>query len=242
MDILTAEHVAKSFGEGSARFYALSEVTLQIAKGEFLAILGPSGSGKSTLLHILGGVETPTTGRVLLEGRDLSRLDDDGRTILRRRRIGFVFQRINLLPNLTAIENVMLPLLIEGVSRPEREVRASEMLEVVGMNQRAFSFPATLSGGEQQRVAIARALVTRPALILADEPTGSLDSANGRHITRLLRDLVSNEGHTVVVVTHDAWVASQADRRVQVHDGRLVEAPEPEPEAWPVVKTAGDAP
>ena len=179
MDILTAEHVSKSFGEGSVRFYALSEVTLQIAKGEFLAILGPSGSGKSTLLHILGGVETPTTGRVLLEGRDLSRLDDDGRTILRRRRIGFVFQRINLLPNLTAIENVMLPLLIEGVSRPEREVRASEMLEIVGMNQRAFSFPATLSGGEQQRVAIARALVTRPALILADEPTGSLDSATG---------------------------------------------------------------
>jgi len=239
MCILTAEHVSKSFGEGTARFHALREVTLRVEKGEFIAILGPSGSGKSTLLHLLGGVETPTSGRVLLEGRDLAQLDDDERTILRRRRIGFVFQRMNLLPSLTAMENVLLPLLVDGVARAERERRAADILKIVGMLPRALSFPATLSGGEQQRVAIARALVTNPALILADEPTGSLDSAAGQHITQMLRELVSGMGQAVVVVTHDPSVAAQADRRVQVRDGRLTPHDDSEAGNLSVANVAG---
>ena len=242
MCILTAEHVSKSFGEGASRFHALREVTLRVEKGEFIAILGPSGSGKSTLLHILGGVETPTSGRVLLEGRDLSQLGDDERTILRRRRIGFIFQRMNLLPSLTAMENVILPLLVDGIGRAEREQRAADILRIVGMTHRALSFPATLSGGEQQRVAIARALVTNPALILADEPTGSLDSAAGQHITQTLRELVSGMGQTVVVVTHDASVAAQADRRVQVRDGRLTAQGEVETDILSTANAAGGGP
>lgn len=242
MCILAAEHVSKSFGEGTSLFHALRDVTLRVEKGEFIAILGPSGSGKSTLLHILGGVETPTSGHVLLEGHDLSQLDDDARTILRRRRIGFVFQRMNLLPSLTALENVILPLLVDGIDRAEREQRAADILKIVGMTPRAFSFPATLSGGEQQRVAIARALVTNPALILADEPTGSLDSAAGQHVTRMLRELVSGMGHTVVVVTHDASVAAQADRRVQVRDGRLSAQEDVEVGNLSIANVAGNGP
>jgi putative ABC transport system ATP-binding protein len=223
MPILEARQVSKVYGSAEPRVEALWHVDLTVAAGELVAIVGPSGSGKSTLLHILGGLDFPTAGHVLIEGADLSELDDDRRTIFRRQRIGFVFQRFNLLPNLTAIQNVALPLMLDRVSFRERTRRAREILALVGLSQRENSHPKTLSGGEQQRVAIARALVTLPALILADEPTGMLDSGNARHIIGLLRTLVAERSQTVVIVTHDSDVASQADRRIQVLDGRVSE-------------------
>jgi putative ABC transport system ATP-binding protein len=223
MPILEAQEISKIYGAAEPRVTALQHVDLTVATGELVAIVGPSGSGKSTLLHILGGLDFPTAGRVLVDGTDLARLDDDRRTIFRRQRIGFVFQRFNLLPNLTAIQNVALPLLLDQVSWAERTRRAREMLALVGLGQRQESLPRTLSGGEQQRVAIARALVTAPALILADEPTGMLDSANGQLVTQMLRTLVSERSQTVLIVTHDNWVASQADRRLHVLDGQVSE-------------------
>lgn len=221
--IVEAKNVSKVFGIAEPRVEALRNLDLQIQAGELLAIVGPSGSGKSTLLHILGGLESPTTGEVLVEGIDLQRLDDDARTVFRRQRIGFVFQRFNLLPNLSALQNVALPLLLDQIPSSEATQRAREMLARVSMMARESSYPATLSGGEQQRVAIARALVTSPALILADEPTGQLDSDNSRRIIDLLRTLVSENSHTVVIVTHDDAVASRADRQLRVLDGCVSE-------------------
>jgi putative ABC transport system ATP-binding protein len=220
MVVLEARNVGKVFGRGEVQVTALAGVSLEIRGGEFLAIVGPSGSGKSTLLHLLGGLDSPTSGEVLLEGRALSSLNDEQRSQMRRRRIGFVFQKINLLPTIDAIENASLPLLIDGLARADALLRAAAALELVGMQHRARHFPATLSGGEQQRVAIARALVIDPAVILADEPTGSLDRASGQRIVELLRNCVEN-GQTVVVVTHDPEVAAQADRRIEVRDGRI---------------------
>jgi putative ABC transport system ATP-binding protein len=196
---------------------------LQVESGTFVGVMGPSGSGKSTLLNILGALETPTQGELFLEGIDVAGLRDDARTILRRRRIGFVFQQFNLLPIYTASENVALPLRLEGVSAAESQRRASEMLEVVGLSDRQNHLPSQISGGEQQRVAIARALVTRPAIILADEPTGNLDSANGERVINLLRELVDDQGQTVVLVTHDSQVAQRSDRVVYVRDGSIVD-------------------
>jgi putative ABC transport system ATP-binding protein len=186
-----------------------------------LAIMGPSGSGKSTLLSLLGGVDTPSGGRVFLEGADLSALDDYRRTLVRRRRVGFVFQAFNLLPILTAQENVALPLEFDGLSAAEARQRSLVALEQVGLSERGNHLPGMLSGGEQQRVAIARALVIGPALVLADEPTGNLDSANGQRVLGLLRDLVDERGQTVVLVTHDPEIGSRADRVVWLRDGRL---------------------
>jgi putative ABC transport system ATP-binding protein len=220
MYVLETRGLKKSYGaEGETCVHALRGVDLQVRKGELLAIMGPSGSGKSTLLHILGGVETPTSGQVLLEGVDLAALDDDQRTILRRERMGFIFQSFNLLPAFTAEENVALPLELGGTPPSEARSRAAEMLRMVSMSHRRDHVPSTMSGGEQQRVAIARSLVMRPALLLADEPTGNLDSANGRQVTSLLRRLVTQEGQTIVMVTHDANVAAQADRLVRLRDG-----------------------
>jgi putative ABC transport system ATP-binding protein len=223
MSILETKDVSKIYGMAEPRVTALRQVDLTIASGELVAIVGPSGSGKSTLLHILGGLDFPTTGRVLVDGTDLCALGDDRRTIFRRQRIGFVFQRFNLLPNLTAVQNVALPLLLDRVSLAERTRRAREMLTLVGLDQRWEGRPGTLSGGEQQRVAIARALVTSPALILADEPTGMLDSANSQLVTELLRTLVSERSQTVVIVTHDNMVAARADRQLRVLDGVVSE-------------------
>ncbi len=172
------------------------------------------------MLHILGGVETPTSGQVLLEGVDLATLSDDQRTIIRRERMGFIFQTFNLLPAFTAEENVALPLELGGMSSSEARRRAADALRLVGMSHRRDHVPSAMSGGEQQRVAIARALVIRPALLLADEPTGNLDSANGRQVTALLRRLATQEDQTIVMVTHDANVAAQADRLVRMRDGR----------------------
>jgi putative ABC transport system ATP-binding protein len=224
MYVLETRSLKKNYGaEGEVCVHALRGVDLQVRKGELLAIMGPSGSGKSTLLHILGGVETPSTGQVLLEGVDLATLNDDQRTIIRRERMGFIFQSFNLLPAFTAEENVALPLELGGMASSEARRRAADSLKLVAMSHRRDHVPSTMSGGEQQRVAIARALVMRPALLLADEPTGNLDSANGRQVTALLRRLATQEDQTIVMVTHDANVAAQADRLVRLRDG-LVES------------------
>ena len=220
MYVLETRGLKKAYGaDGEVCVHALRGINLQVRKGELLAIMGPSGSGKSTLLHILGGVETPTSGQVLLEGVDLATLNDDQRTIVRRERMGFIFQSFNLLPAFTAEENVALPLELGGMSSSEARKRAADALRLVSMSHRRDHVPSTMSGGEQQRVAIARALVIRPALLLADEPTGNLDSTNGRQVTALLRRLATQDEQTIVMVTHDANVAAQADRLVRLRDG-----------------------
>lgn len=219
MFVLEARKVTKSFGEGEARVDAVKGIDLGVRRGEILAIMGRSGSGKSTLLTLLGGVDVPTAGQILLEDRDLATLSDDERTLVRRRRIGFVFQQFNLLPILTAEENVALPLELDGVSQSEARKRAAKMLELVDMTARRTHLPGKLSGGEQQRVAVARALVIEPAILLADEPTGNLDSATGKRLTGLLRQLVETQGQTLVLVTHDPGVAEHADRIVHLADG-----------------------
>jgi putative ABC transport system ATP-binding protein len=187
--------------------------------------MGKSGSGKSTLLHILGGVEVPSSGQVLLDEVDIATLNDDQRTLMRRRKIGFIFQSFNLLPTLTAEENVSLPLILDGCPTAEAKKRAQNWLGQVGVAHRSTHIPSTMSGGEQQRVAIARALAINPSLILADEPTGNLDSANGQQVMKLLRRLVADQGYTIVMVTHDSDVAAQADRLVRLNDG-MVESEE----------------
>ncbi len=218
--ILEARNLCRVYGSTEVSVTALHDANLQLHGGEFVALIGKSGSGKSTLLHLLGGLDRPTQGEVLLEGRPFASLDDQERSLVRRRRIGFVFQKINLLPTLTAEENVALPLLIDGVARDNALGRAREALATVQLSHRASHRPSELSGGEQQRVAIARALVIQPAVILADEPTGSLDRAGGQQIVELLRSCVAS-GRTVVIVTHDPEIVAQADRRITVSDGRL---------------------
>jgi putative ABC transport system ATP-binding protein len=219
--VLETRELRKSFGEGEAAVEALRGVDVGVVAGEMLAIMGRSGSGKSTLLTLLGGVDIPTSGQVLLEGKDLASMRDDDRTLLRRRRIGFVFQAFNLLPILTAEENVALPLELDGVPSAQARDRAAKTLELVGLLGRRTHLPGKMSGGEQQRVAIARALVIEPAIVLADEPTGNLDSANGTRITQVLRELVDQHGQTIVLVTHDPAVADQADRVIYLSDGQV---------------------
>jgi putative ABC transport system ATP-binding protein len=222
MSLLVATNVSKEYGSGAVKVQALKGVDAAIEEGEFLAVMGPSGCGKSTLLHVLGGIDPPTSGKILLDGIDLGGLDDTARSLLRRRRLGFVFQRINLLPTLSAIENVALPLRIDGHSRSSAGQRAQAALERTGIAHRATHSPHEMSGGEQQRVAIARALVINPAVIMADEPTGALDSQNAQRILDLLADC-ARQGQTIVMVTHDANMAKQASRVLVMHDGRIVE-------------------
>lgn len=221
MTILEVRDVAKSYGSGDLQVAALRGVSLKIEAGEFVAIMGPSGSGKSTLLTILGGVESPTSGSVLLEGKDLALATEDERTKLRRRRIGFVFQSFNLLPNLSAEENVALPLELDGRRAAEVRQRSQAALEMVEMMHRREHLPSALSGGEQQRVAIARALAIEPALLLADEPTGNLDSRQSNRISQLLTHLVEQRGQTIVMVTHDPKVANVARRVITIRDGAV---------------------
>ncbi len=223
MDIIEAVGVTKSFASGAMHVDAVRGIDLSVRQGEMLAIVGPSGSGKSTLLNLLGAIETPTDGQILFEGVDVSTLNDSERTLLRRRRIGFIFQAFNLLPTLTAVENVALPLELDGISEGEARERALGCLDLVDITDRADHLPTQMSGGQQQRVAVARALVIEPALVLADEPTGNLDSTNSAQVMRLLRDLVDSRGQTVVIVTHDNDIAAQADRTVHVRDGLLEE-------------------
>ena len=219
--IVEAHQLARRYGTGHAAVDALREASFGIAPGEFIAIVGPSGSGKSTLMHLVGLIDRPTSGRLALLGQDTARLGHDELARLRNRRIGFVFQTYDLLGRSTAYENVELPLLYSGLSRVQRQVRALAALEVVGLAHRANHWPSELSGGEQQRAAIARALVTDPMLILADEPTGALDSQTGLDILALFQAL-NNAGRTVVVVTHDEHVASHARRLLRLQDGKLV--------------------
>ena len=221
MTVLEVRRLCKDFASGAARVAAVRDVDLVIERGALVAITGPSGSGKSTLLHLLGGITRPTSGQVLLEGVDLAALDDDAMTLVRRRRVGFVFQRYNLLPELTLVENVSLPLLLDGMAASRAAAAARERLAAVGLAERADHRPDGLSGGEQQRGAIARALVTLPAIVLADEPTGALDSVNGERVMRLLGELVRHHGQTVVLVTHDPAVAAAADRVISMRDGRV---------------------
>jgi len=213
--------VTKVFGSGHARVEALAGVSLRVAHGEFVAVMGPSGSGKSTLLHLIGALDLPTSGSIRIGADDLGALDDNRLTLLRRRRIGFVFQAFNLLDVLTAEENVALPLELDG--QADALAGAAEALAQVGLAHRRTHLPSQLSGGEQQRVAIARALVMNPLLLLADEPTGNLDSSHGDQVMALLRSLADERGQTIVMVTHNAGHAALADRLVRLRDGCVVE-------------------
>jgi putative ABC transport system ATP-binding protein len=219
--MMELDAVTKVYQQGRRAVEAVRGVSLRVAAGEFVAIMGPSGSGKSTLLHLLGALDTPTTGRVLFRGADLQTLSDRQRSLLRRERIGFVFQAFNLLPTLTAAENVALPLLLAGVRRTSAGKRAEAALDRVGLADRAGHFPEELSGGEMQRAAVARALVTEPEAVLCDEPTGNLDSANSRDVLALLRGLPEDGRRAVVMVTHDEAAAAVGDRIVHIRDGRI---------------------
>jgi putative ABC transport system ATP-binding protein len=223
--MMELQDVTKVYNQGRREVQAVKGVSLKIAAGEFVSIMGPSGSGKSTLLHMLGALDTPTTGHALFQGRDLRAMSDRERSLLRRNRIGFIFQFFNLLPTLTAAENVALPLLLAGQWRGRALEQAAQYLERVGLGERADHFPDELSGGEMQRVAIARALITEPEAVLCDEPTGNLDSANSTEVMALLRSLPEPGRRSVVMVTHDQNSAAFGDRLVQIRDG-LVEAEE----------------
>lgn len=222
-EIIRLDHVVKEFRRGKATIRAVDEVTLSVSAGEFVAVMGRSGSGKSTLLHLMSGLLQPTSGTVHLLGRDLSRLSDDELTLLRRSQVGFVFQFFNLLPTLTALENVALPLLLAGSKRSEAEARAREALATVGLSARAAHKPDELSGGQMQRVALARALVTNPPLLFADEPTGNLDSQSGEEVLILLKQLQAERGQTIVMVTHDPKAAAYGDRLIRMQDGRVID-------------------
>jgi putative ABC transport system ATP-binding protein len=217
--------VTKVYQQGRRSVEAVRGVSMRVAAGEFVSIMGPSGSGKSTLMHLMGALDTPTTGRALFDGKDLNTLSDRERSRLRRTRIGFVFQFFNLLATLTAVENVAMPLLLGGVGRGRAIKAAADSLDRIGMTGRASHYPEEMSGGEMQRVAIARALVVDPEAILCDEPTGNLDSANSQEILRLLRELPESGKRSVVMVTHDPHAAAVADRLVLIRDG-LIESSE----------------
>ena len=219
--MLELRHISKIYGEDAAKVVALDDVSLSVTKGEFIAVMGPSGSGKSTAMNIMGCLDTPTSGEYLLFGAEVGGLDRDQRTLLRRHFLGFIFQGFNLLARTTALENVELPLIYQGIPPDERHDRAMAALTKVGLEGRARHRPAALSGGPQQRVAIARAIVTKPGLILADEPTGNLDSARGREIMELLTELNRNEGLSVLMVTHEPDMAAFAGRVVTFVDGRI---------------------
>lgn len=220
MALIEAKDLRKDYISDAGRLPALNGISLTIKAGEFVAIMGPSGSGKTTLMNLLGLLDTPSGGRLHFDGRDVTTLRPDDQAEIRNTRIGFVFQSYNLLPRLTALENVELPMVYAGINRRERLRRARAMLEVVGLADRFTHWPSQLSGGEQQRVSIARAMVLQPALVLADEPTGALDSRTGETVMALFRDM-ARKGTTVVIVTHDEAVAKHAERTIPMTDGHL---------------------
>lgn len=215
-------NAGKTYYQGATEVHALRDVSLRIEKGEFLSIMGPSGSGKSTLLNLIGGLDQPTSGRIFIDGRPLHGISDDELTLIRRRRVGFIFQFFNLLPVLTAVENVGLPLLLEGIPFSRIEAKAAQLLEQMGLGERKGHRPEQLSGGEMQRVAIARALITEPAVLLADEPTGNLDTRTSEDIFMLLRKL-NDSGQTIVMVTHDPRAAAYGSRVITLRDGAVAE-------------------
>jgi putative ABC transport system ATP-binding protein len=223
MAIVVTEMLTKVYGRGDTAVTALDGVNLSVARGEFVAVMGPSGCGKSTLLHLIGGLDQPTSGRVVIDGEDTAKLGDDALTELRRRRIGFVFQFYNLIPVLGAGENAALPLILDGVKPAQAQARAEEWLQRVGLEDRLHHRPDQLSGGQRQRVAIARALAAEQALILADEPTGNLDSRAGDEVATLLRRVSDEWGRTVLMVTHDPRIAAYADRIIFLKDGTIVD-------------------
>jgi putative ABC transport system ATP-binding protein len=226
MSVLEMRHVSRTYGEGAAEVHALRDVDLSVEAGSMVAVMGPSGSGKSTLLTIAGSLEEPTSGEVLIGGTELTKISRNARAQLRRRYIGYVFQDFNLLPGLTAVENVSLPLELDGMSRRKAHVAGLKTLDELGLGDRASNFPDQLSGGERQRVAIARAVVGDRRLLLADEPSGALDSANGEAVMRLIH-AACKRGVAAVVVTHDAQLASWADRVIFLRDGRVTDQTRP---------------
>lgn len=223
MVLLQLKGITKTYLSGNSKFDALKDVNLKIEAAEFISITGPSGSGKSTLMHIIGLLDNPTSGEELLEGKDVAKLDESQLATLRNKTLGFVFQQFNLLPKTSSVENVMLPLLYSDIPIPQRKIIAMEMLRKVNLEDKLKNFPSQLSGGEQQRVAIARALVNDPKIILADEPTGNLDSRSGREIINLLHKLNQEEKRTVILVTHDLDLAKEADRILIIKDGSITE-------------------
>jgi len=220
-NVIEMAGVHKSYALDGVQVHALRGIDLVVTQGEYLAVMGPSGSGKSTLMNILGCLDVPDQGSYLLNGKDVTHMRSDQLAVLRNREIGFVFQNFNLLARTTAIENVETPLIYAGIGKKERRQRAQEMLQRLGLADRIYHLPNQLSGGQQQRVAIARALVTRPSLLLADEPTGNMDSATSAEFLALLEDLNRNEGLMIVLITHEAEVAERTKRRLVLRDGRL---------------------
>lgn len=220
MEILRIERLSKIYGTGENAVRAVDDVSFSIEKGAFLAIIGPSGSGKSTLLHILGGVDRPTSGKVFLNGQDVYAQNEEALAIFRRRQVGLIYQFYNLIPVLNVVENMTLPVLMDG--RRVNEARLQELLDTLGLSERRKNLPNQLSGGQQQRVSIGRALMNAPSIVLADEPTGNLDSKNSQEIVELLRASNRKYGQTLVVITHDESIALQADRVIAIEDGRIV--------------------
>lgn len=219
MELLKIEHLSKVYGKGENKVVALNDVSLTIEKGEFTSIIGASGSGKSTLLHMIGGVDVPTSGKVYLDGQDVYAQNNEKLAIFRRRQVGLIYQFHNLIPTLNVVENITLPVLMD--KRKVNQEWLSELLELLGLNQRKNHLPNQLSGGQQQRVSVGRALMNAPAVLLADEPTGSLDSKNGHEIIKLLKMSNRKYGQTLIVVTHDEDIALQADRIIGISDGRV---------------------
>lgn len=219
MEILRCEHVTKEYGQGNTKIKALDDVSFSVEKGEFVSIVGPSGSGKSTLLHILGGVDKPTSGKVCVEGTDMHALKEDKLAIFRRRQIGLIYQFYNLMPVLNVDENIMLPHLLDG--RKMDQERLDKIVEQIGLENRRKNLPSQLSGGQQQRVSIGRAMFNRPAIVLADEPTGNLDRKNGQEIMSLLKKSNREYKQTLILITHDESIALQADRMIYIEDGKI---------------------
>lgn len=221
MDLLEVQSISKTYGSGEAAVHALKNVSFSVPKGEYVAIVGESGSGKSTLLNMIGALDNPTSGKVLIEGKDIFAMKESKRTIFRRRNIGFIFQAFNLIPELTVEQNIIFPILLD-YQKPNQKY-LEELLEVLNLKERRNHLPGQLSGGQQQRVAIGRALITRPSLILADEPTGNLDSQNSSEVIALLKNASKRYAKTIIMITHNRSIAQSADRVLQVSDGVLTD-------------------
>ena len=219
-ELIKTDKLNKTYGKGDSAVVAVNNIDLTINKGQFTAIVGTSGSGKSTLMHLLGGVDNPTSGKVYLEGEDIFALKDEKRSILRRRKIGFIFQEYNLIPILTVEENIVMPVLLDGNKVDKKEV--DELLERLGLADRRNHLPSQLSGGQQQRVAIGRAIINRPSIILADEPTGNLDKRNSEEVINMMFEAVRDRNETLVIVTHEMDIAAMADRIIHLEDGTIV--------------------